>query len=75
MKQISEKNSKLELEHCLTCLLENLAENLDYESLFRQNRSQISEKKKIYLDALTGVLVRNYDNLREKVKIETMEVN
>jgi hypothetical protein len=78
MKEISDSDGghNLQLEECLSCLLENLALNLDYSQLINIKESQIKSttKKKMYLEVLSGVLVKNYNNYREKVKMETINV-
>jgi len=78
MKEISDSDGgqNLQLEECLSCLLENLAFNLDYSELINSKESQIklTTKKKMYLEVLSGVLVKNYNNYREKVKMETINV-
>lgn len=78
MKEISDTDGaqNLQLEECLSCLLENLALNLDYSQLINSKESQIklTTKKKMYLEVLSGVLVKNYNNYREKVKRETINV-
>jgi hypothetical protein len=78
MKEISDREGRenFKLDECLSCLLENLALNLEYSELINseENQLKLTMKKKMYLEVLSGVLVKNYNNYREKVKMETVNV-